>query len=49
MSDIFISYKREEQPIAKSLADALESVSRDIFYLLTREKDYWIAHKCGRQ
>ena len=25
MSDIFISYKREEQPIARKLADALES------------------------
>jgi hypothetical protein len=24
MSDIFISYKREEQPIARMLADALE-------------------------
>jgi hypothetical protein len=24
LSDIFISYKREEQPVAKVLADALE-------------------------
>ena len=32
MSDIFISYKREEQPIAKRLADALEKKGWSVWW-----------------
>ena len=32
MSDIFISYKREDQPIAKKLADALQREGWDVWW-----------------
>src|SRR5499433_4446032 len=32
MSDIFISYKREEQAIARKLADALEDEGRSVWW-----------------
>jgi TIR domain len=32
MSDIFISYKREEQPIARKLADALENEGLSVWW-----------------
>jgi TIR domain len=32
MSDIFISYKREEQPIARKLADALEKEGWSVWW-----------------
>ena len=32
MSDIFISYKREEQPIARKLANALESEGWSVWW-----------------
>jgi hypothetical protein len=32
MSDIFISYKREEQPVAKKLAGALEKEGWSVWW-----------------
>jgi TIR domain len=32
MSDIFISYKREEQPVARKLADALEKEGWSVWW-----------------
>jgi hypothetical protein len=32
MSDIFISYKREEQPVARKLADALQKKGWSVWW-----------------
>ena len=48
MADIFISYKREEQPIAKKLADALQKKGWTVWWdpeVLTGERFHDIIDK----